>query len=143
VRMHKSTLFDLMKTGYPTHQWEAWKFEFDPLHRWTAKASPSELPSFLQYLANSLNITPTDFDAWYSVKSVQLRPRLASAIWVLGGLPSLLQRMYPNHQWNSSRFAWIGKRSAQKGVVSTLHEWISPKGTTTNSSAKGLTLVRT
>ena len=57
------TLYNILAAVYPEHGWFPWRFPRPSVY-W---ADPNDWKSFMQYLANKLNIN--DMQDWYQVKA--------------------------------------------------------------------------
>jgi hypothetical protein len=71
-----------------------------------------EITSLLSHVAEKLKIT--SLDGWYRVSVEQTRQvGIAHILPRFGGLPRLLEKIFPDHIWEKRKFSGSTKRSAQ------------------------------
>lgn len=83
--------------------------------------------NFLQDLASEHNIV--SLDDWYALSPTQIGETYSMALDQLGKLPHVLELVYPDHQWEKSRFATGGKRGVQRVLSHNLQDLL-PSGNT-------------
>lgn len=108
---------------YPEHTWKRWRFVQVPRRYWADIAhklhdalNPSQQATakaivldYIQSIEKQYNIT--DLSEWQDLinsKHRYLRLLTQSQrlnIEVLGGLPTVLSTVYPDHQWTHSKFS--------------------------------------
>jgi hypothetical protein len=105
---YKSSFSAALKSAYPTHQWDIWKFLEVPRGYWD---STENRRSFTDAIGKRLGVNK--MEDWYRITKLQ---------WVSHGgkklsrhyaaLPKALMDLYPNHSWVPWKFDhWVVPRS--------------------------------
>jgi len=109
-------------TEYPDHCWQAWKFPISPNKSdwWITLASrfisndivaEAVLREFVGDIARQNSIS--SLNDWNSAFLQEIFRKSAKRRYIslLGGLPTLLRRLYPSHSWKFGRTTKIHKLS--------------------------------
>jgi hypothetical protein len=86
----------------PEHIWEPWKFEKAPKSFWRSSANRKR---YLSSISKSLGFDADNLEQWYSVDPADVFTHNGKL--VLQSFPRLIDLMksvFPNHQWDPSRF---------------------------------------
>jgi hypothetical protein len=115
LNYYGGSLASALRSIYPEHTWEDWKFNRAPSHYWE-NVDIESLRSFVDDLAVKLGITdvksPTE---WSQISFRQLQAAGASHIALkYGGLINVLTKVYPDVDWTVANFSNRGKRSTQR-----------------------------
>ena len=103
-----------MKEFFPSHKWEQWKFTRAPKGFWKdlattadAEKASDELRRFLEEIAGNANITR--LEQWYNIPLQQnVKPSQEKILALFGGLPAALQKAFPDHIWDVTKFKRLG-----------------------------------
>lgn len=121
---------------YSTHKWKPWKFVrcgalyWNQLVRQFAVGEASALEQvadYLEELAEECGVTK--LEDWYRVSNSQLGNIHVSRLRSLGGLPVVLQKIYPKHKWNFSLFStkrFQQSKSAEQRLLSVTIDSLLP-----------------
>jgi hypothetical protein len=99
--LHGGSLLRLLRSAYPEHPWDSLKFPRKPRRYWDSLDRQRDL---LRELARELALQ--SLDGWYdvAVEQVQKFPGGSNLLNRYGGsLFRALQRLFPEHPWDSSR----------------------------------------
>jgi hypothetical protein len=97
------SLENLLRTTYPNHNWQSWRFTSPRSNPESATQSDkSEVVEFANQLKKQLGIrAPED---WYHVSLGQLKAiKCLTQLKKFGGLYVVLQTTYADHTWDASR----------------------------------------
>jgi hypothetical protein len=107
-RNFESSPAKLLKTVFPHHEWQDWKFTTLPRGWW---ADLSNQRVFMDWVAqNIFKFDPRDsWSSWYDVSARQISSAGGSRlITIHGGSPvQLLRTIYPEHPWRTWRFKQV------------------------------------
>jgi len=123
--------------NYPEYPWRMWKFQHAKMRNWWMKvafklsqkdqATLEMMKEFVRELEKTHQIK--DHQDWYRISGEQLGSTTQTYLSYLGGIVPLLQKVYPDVQWEVSRFKLYSKKAAQRTFVSTLQAAIPNEGT--------------
>jgi len=94
-----------MKFAFPNHEWEVWKFSKPPPGFWDSAQQKQDLEvlsSLLKQIASKLNVVT--LEDWYRVSKTAMGITAFSRLRKFGGLKTALALVYPEHEWDPSRF---------------------------------------
>jgi hypothetical protein len=117
-------IHSMLKTIYPDHEWDRWRFNAQALWDVDAvKDNISQLEAFVKHLAFRLSVPENELESWYRISHLQMNAvGMLSTVRRIGGLPTLLQKVFPDHQWDPSKFIQAHKRSQQLLLKKVLQE---------------------
>eukprot|EP01027_Heterolobosea_sp_BB2_P000282 GEZU01000413.1.p1 GENE.GEZU01000413.1~~GEZU01000413.1.p1 ORF type:complete len:468 (+),score=89.89 GEZU01000413.1:405-1808(+) len=109
------SLLRLLRTVYPEHKWQAWKFA-----RIGVDASEDEITLHEYIVEMSKELEIKDLDDWYRVSRKQIRKfRGYGFITRNGGLFTVLKKLYPDHPWDANKFFARQKKADQRWLLLT------------------------
>eukprot|EP01118_Nematostelium_gracile_P000351 TRINITY_DN10365_c0_g1_i1.p1 TRINITY_DN10365_c0_g1~~TRINITY_DN10365_c0_g1_i1.p1 ORF type:complete len:204 (+),score=44.48 TRINITY_DN10365_c0_g1_i1:29-640(+) len=108
---YKSSPYLVLKSVYPTHDWQSFRFHVSPQF-WDSK---SNVRQFLDYLGRNLSFEK--LDDWYGLTSKHvIQYGGQNLLHKLGNVESILQIGFPSHKWDFNR----SKQQFEKETISTL-----------------------
>ena len=119
-----SSLSALLAHVYPDFPWEVSKFIRAPLHHW---APLENQLNFVRELGEKLGISDGEsLDKWYAITNRMVREKGGGSLLqqYKGSLSALLASVYPQHQWDPSRFSkvphrhWVSLENQRKHMLS-------------------------
>lgn len=105
-----------LQSIHPEHNWMLWRFKQAPLGYWeTVSADPLEQKRIIEWLSKQLNIK--SLDNWYRASMRQIHKWISIETSQI--LAQMLSTVYPQHQWDMSKFNRPGKsiKSSQRELV--------------------------
>jgi len=117
----------LVTTLYPLHSWQVWKFSKTPANYWQQlrqklaigdQESRQIAESYLTELGQVHNVQ--SFNDWYRLSTQLIGDGTMFTLELLGGLPWLLTKVYPEHNWEEWRFGQLSKKAVQRYSKETL-----------------------
>jgi len=104
----------MLRSIYNEHVWHPWKFTRVP-RSWKKNSEELDihtLRAFVEDLGSAIGIK--ELHDWYQVTIADIRASGARYILQnLGGLPHILMRVYPHHNWQLNMFSRKIKKSLQ------------------------------
>eukprot|EP01118_Nematostelium_gracile_P008957 TRINITY_DN2995_c0_g1_i2.p1 TRINITY_DN2995_c0_g1~~TRINITY_DN2995_c0_g1_i2.p1 ORF type:complete len:358 (-),score=67.60 TRINITY_DN2995_c0_g1_i2:91-1164(-) len=113
------SLFKLLTSFYPHHDWIQWKFSRVENKFWTKMRDYRKL---IHYLSDSLKIN--QIEDWYHVSIKQIQERIPLTVFQTTSLSAMLQEAYPDHLWDKKRLEWskTSKGAAQRDLLLCVQE---------------------
>jgi len=92
---------------YPEVKWQYWRFSYLSKNFWEKEENVRD---YFQWLFQQLQMNT--LDDWYRISLHQImKLGPITSIKKYGGLPKVLSRLYPTHQWNIEKFYALPKAS--------------------------------
>lgn len=124
IQLYQKNLFVALSTIYPEHKFKAWKFFRIPRGFWN---QPAHIREMMSDISEQLHITK--LDDWYRVTWQQFVDLgAAQIIRKFGTISGLLQYVYPDYEWNLTKFLVQGKKT-QKWLQLMIEQLFPQTGT--------------
>lgn len=127
ANIYSNSISKLLINVYPEYKWEVWKFRKLPNETIQQEISLSDkiLKNYIDYLSQKLKIEK--LEDWYRVSVIQLERCGGTGLLVKhGGLPSILNKIYPEFSWNNNLFGARGSKSTQRYLKVLISELLGP-----------------
>jgi len=126
-----------LRAIYPDHQWDLTKIS-DFRSKNSQKKEIAAVREWVAYAEKGLLIR--EMEDWYRATPTQvMKVKGSSVVPKLGGLPHILQKVYPDYPWDLSRFVNPSLKMSQPWVMEVLRR-LFPRGTGISLSASPTTL---
>lgn len=108
MQLFGDSLVKALRSVYPHHPWQSWKFEGVPLSR-NFFDEPENVKQYLQWLPEKLKVKQmTD---WHEVSQRQLLQHKGKSLLERnGGLYSVLNQHFPGHKWDLAQTSVITRK---------------------------------
>lgn len=115
----------LLRSLYTEYPWMLCRFNNVSHGFWasfTATENLDEIRNLLEWLAQQLQLR--SLDDWYRVSGIQIQRFIPIAGFSTTILPKLLQRAYPDQNWDISKLTMKGSliRASQRQLVTTINK---------------------
>jgi len=100
--------------AFPEHNWERWRFVGQKTREFIGDSE--SLVKFVESLRTELQL-PAQLDSWYRVSVQDLSPRIQHIIRKWGGLIRMLSIVYPQHEWDASKFVRVETRKKSQAAI--------------------------
>lgn len=124
LNYYHNSLQKMIKDLYPNHEWRDWRFNRISVGSWKIEKTISDMIGDLETKFHVKK--PED---WYRVSLNQVYQQGAKyLIGKYGTLQQVLQKIYPLHQWDSSRFADKNSKASQRFLLLSVQSLLPDEG---------------
>lgn len=129
ARQFGESVYDILRSAFPKHDWQPWKFSYVPKAVW---ATPNLPARFLSALGTKMKIS--SMEEWYQISAHEIEQNGGASLleYYDSSVYETLSAAFPDHQWKSWRFSKVSngfwrKLENQRGFFEDVSQELSIK----------------